>query len=96
MTTAEILRDTKARLTPETWRKRHCEDPDNGCCLVNALSDAAGLSRASLRFLKLPAHSYLADAVGDDAVGFWNNEEGRTLEEVHAAIDRAIELAEAS
>ena len=39
------------------------------------------------------ARDFLSKAVGNQVVGVWNDVQGRTLEEVLAAFDKAIELS---
>jgi hypothetical protein len=41
------------------------------------------------------ARAYIASAIGDALIARWNDTEGRTVEEVYAALDRAAELAKA-
>lgn len=91
MNVADVLRDTKARLTPETWTQGHSDDPAK-MCLGNAITDVLGLPRT----VYVPwgrgadVASALQSVTGAEFLGLWNDAEGRTLEEVHAALDAAI------
>jgi hypothetical protein len=79
--------------------------PGDECpvCLIGALRIAAygGLytwfpdeAVASARNARAEvAHGYLMKVTGAGDLPDWNDTEGRTVEEVYAALDRAVELA---
>ena len=108
-TAAEVLRDAKGVLERNGWLQGHYFDdrqfragtPAEACrvCLYGALNLAAGngphrpLEAAHPVMLAVYA---VIDASGDwDGVGGWNDEPGRTVDEVLALLDEAIERAEA-
>lgn len=89
-TTAEVLRDAKTFLTPETWAQGAQSDPAKAC-VGDAIDDAAGNPRKgrAVGAAELAVRA-LMDVTDAEYIGVWNDEDGRTLEEVHGAIDRAI------
>jgi len=99
-TAAEILRAAKAKLTPETWRQHCPSQPRRDYCAGEAIAYAI----IDLPNRAFDAVDYTADAAylfrranGIEGGGImqWNDQLGRTLEQVHEAFDKAIDLAEA-
>lgn len=92
MTIAETLRAGKARIERGPWGKGKGASPPRGdaCCVVTAIAG--------------PSHHYHSDVIElferangiDSAIGViaWNDAPERTKEEVLAAFDKAITLAE--
>ena len=109
LTTVEVLRETKTLLEQRGWHKgwyfplatANGDEPSPDCplCLLGALDVAAGgtpgdcteASMAAQRVISgvLFARNFFA------GVGTWNDAQDRTLAEVYALLDKAIELTEA-
>ncbi len=83
MKTATILKKAKAKLTVKTWRN-HYPGGEGHCC-VTAIDTTGGENAVALDLFR--------EAIGQPCVSDWNDAEGRTLAEVHAAFDKAITLA---
>lgn len=100
---APLLEAAKARLTPETWgqaARGSMSVPEGKVCVMTALSPCARLEMFVARdllyraiFNREPDNSPVGTA-GDDLAG-WNDRNGRTLADVHAAYDKAIALEHA-
>lgn len=97
MTPSEILRQGKANIIGRGW----CQGdelaihgpPDGPCCAATAMNVAGGCDH--WRQID-DAIELLKDAVGVNrrvGIATWNDAPGRTVEEVLAAYDRAIEAA---
>lgn len=95
MKPSEILRAAKERLTPDTWGQG-----SGGGCLSDGRT-CAGIAIDDARFelsatpaAREAAILFVYDVIGTNGIIDWNDEPGRTLEQVHAAFDKAIALAE--
>ena|SRR6185437_8465533 len=82
-----ILLLAKTQLTPETWRQGGEAVADDCCCAFIALFRAT--VGGSDKAVKL-AERALYQATGSTSIVDWNDTPGRTLDEIHAAFDRAI------
>ncbi|RJQ09405.1 MAG: hypothetical protein C4558_06295 [Dehalococcoidia bacterium] len=92
MTTAEFLRAAKARLEEDGWTQGEFGVDRSPHCVVGALVRV----RDALGDVQIGApEAFLARAVGRHSIIAWNDAPGRTVEEVYAAFDKAIALAEA-
>lgn len=93
--TVEVLEKAKALLTPETWGKGHGSQlPAAGkYCVLQAMGAVArGFDWRDME----AADALLAEAFGARfGLAGWNDAPERTLEEVHALIDRAVAYAKA-
>lgn len=99
MTTVEILRKAKAELQRRGWRQGAFGHLGSGpMCMVGAYLAVKGDYDCDHRgYAEAPAYVLLAKATGSApySVSGWNDATGRTVDEVYAAFDRAIALAEA-
>lgn len=109
-TTVEVLRGAKAALAERGWFQgwyfpvppggSESDEPPEGCpvCLLGALDVGSGMPPGSTS-LTLGAERVLAAVLEERGVhlsiGPWNDEPGRTLDEVYALLDQAIERVEA-
>ena len=107
--TAEVLRDTKAVLARNGWLQGQLYDrsqadagidlPACRVCLVGALRTAASGKPQGGGELFDAAYDALCEVVGgfdnERSVAEWNDVEGRTVDEVFALLQAAIERAEA-
>lgn len=90
-TTKQILIEARALLTPATWIQGEL-DTGMQFCSIGAIERAAGMdiSYPTVVALQLAIKPKTKQGFAN-AVGAWNDEPGRTLEEVHEAFDKAIE-----
>lgn len=96
MTASEILRQGKANIIARGWCQGDelaIHGPSGGpCCAATALSTSGWGDWQQVD----DALEFIKDAVGVDRrvdIATWNDAPGRTVEEVLAAYDRAIEAA---
>lgn len=109
-TTAEILRDAKGILERNGWfqggyfdgEQRKSGTALEACrvCLYGAINMAAGNIPSRPLEANHPAMVAVYEIVDaqdpdGDGIGGWNDLEGRTVDEVFALLDEAIECAEA-
>jgi len=95
MTTVEILRKAKALLTPETWGQGNegaGMPPEGRMCAGIAIDFACNGQTQS--FERAQANGAFRMAAQTTDIPGWNDVPGRTLDEVHAAFDKAIAIAE--
>jgi hypothetical protein len=94
MTTSEILKAARARLTPETWGKGDGTNdamriPANRSCVAMAVSLCGGYD--FIDALHLLSCVMTGEYEGD--IPSWNDAPERTLQDVHDALDAAIAIA---
>ena len=89
MKPSEILENAKALLTEETWGQGADRYDKHQICIIDALKKFPLESFALRRVYNLMRVQCAGNVSG------WNDAPGRTLVEVHAAFDKAIELAKA-
>jgi hypothetical protein len=95
MTAIEILRAAREKLAqPGVWAKNSVDAMSEGrCCVGLAICSRNGAPEHARRSA-CAAFKLTIEANGSDAVMRWNDAPERTLNEVLAAFDRAIALAE--
>ena len=96
MTTAEILRGAKEKIEKHGWIQNSYGSDEIGFCSSGAIQSFVGLPRNQCARLCHPAMIAVRNAVGEYCIPEWNDRPGRTKEEVLAAFDKAIALAEAA
>lgn len=95
MLTSEILKQAKARLTPETWGQGL-----DALMSSEALECAgmaiwrAGCSRRAMTLFASVATGYAGRNDASVAIVHWNDARERTLQDVHDAFDASIAIAE--
>jgi hypothetical protein len=95
MTTREILlKAAQIVREPGMWRQKAASGPqDPTCCAMEAIEAAAGKKRVS-SYEGSEAMTALGKLLGQGAyrsIIAWNDAEGRTAEEVAAAMEQAAE-----
>jgi hypothetical protein len=97
MTTSEILRAAKARLTPETWGGLNTNRL-GWMCADNAITTDRPDDLAFWVNTVTPTRELFARVTtgnpSPSAIWMWNDQPERTLQEVHDAFDAAIAIAE--
>lgn len=103
MSNADILKAAKHILTEGTWVQGDhlaCAGGDCGCyCAATAIGEAINLAGIKRCMDIHPAFGIFKNAAGiplTDGIGGWNDAPERTKDEVLAAFDKAIALAEAA
>lgn len=99
-TVAEVLRRAADILDENGWGQGWLIDPDGGscACAVGAIQLASGMTPQEIRYggltkeLAVRATRFFS-AVLKSTVSAWNDEPGRTAEEVIAKLREAAELA---
>lgn len=102
MTTVEILRGAKVELAKRGWQQGRYGSGDGPVCLLGACAAAAGvLDRrvgdyrlADVEADTMPALMAALDRPNSRNPLDWNDDNGRTIDDVQALLDRAITLAE--
>lgn len=109
LSTVEVLRGAKAVLQRNGWHQGwyfpagtpRGTEPWQGCpvCLLGALDVAAGALPGDSPEVAIAAQFFLGRVLQgrgfESGVGLWNDADGRSLNEVYALLDEAIERAEA-
>ena len=90
MKPSEILEKAKSLLTEETWGQGSERRAQGKMCAAEAIHSFLVTDQWSAE----TAYKRLRDQC-DGSIPDWNDTPGRTLAEVHAAFDKAIELAKA-
>ena len=95
LSTADILRRAKAAIgTPDRWCKDTLRDDAGRMCVLGAIKLVASGDVTACSLANIPPWEALMEAIpGGDPITF-NNAPERTHDEVMAAFDRAIEIAE--
>ncbi|MCA9340279.1 MAG: hypothetical protein KDA17_05175 [Candidatus Saccharibacteria bacterium] len=98
MKPSEVLLAAKGLIdAPEKWGKGsyHTVDDGDKYCSIGAIAMAYGGSACQPKLLGLiPAYGYLSRAIEGNNVQLWNDADDRSWEEVMAAFDKAIALAQ--
>ena len=92
----EILKETRRLLEEEGWIQKSYHKSGEGYCLEGAWRSACRQTGASLE-QSVNSYQYLDDKIFRDSHTFmtrWNDELGRTKEEVLAVVVEAISLIE--
>jgi hypothetical protein len=91
MTTADLLRSARAKYAAKPSHAPADQYPDDGECPITALTHVCMTWGNDFRFCRR-AESALERTIGTHDIPAWNAE--HSTEDVLAAFDRAIELAE--
>lgn len=95
----QVLRGTRGVLERSGWCQGRFTGPDGTHCLIGAISTAAGSDleisaiddvHEELR-REIRSTGYGADHQFEIAISKWNDEPGRTVEEVYGLLDRTVE-----
>lgn len=94
----QLLQETREFLKKFGWYQGRFTGPNNSRCLIGAVAGAAGdrgdydVTEPVNNELRkeIERTGYAGDRRGDISVAKWNDEPGRTVEEVYGLIDRTI------
>ena len=90
MKTSVTLRAAKLYMEAHGWTQGRTGILGGPCCTRGAILHCSISFEDTVR-----AFDYMRCVIGRDSIPAWNDADDRTVEEVFAAFDRAIELAEA-
>lgn len=85
----KFLKKAKGKLTAKTWVNHPPQKHGEFCCLT--AFDSTEINVANTSWLK--AQQAFREAINDVCIPHWNDSPKRTLQQVHAAFDKAIKLA---
>ena len=91
MKTSVTLRAAKLYMEAHGWTQGSLGILGGPCCTRGAVFRCRCSFEDDAR-----ASDYMRRVIGRDSITAWNDADDRTVEEVFAAFDRAIELAEAA
>lgn len=98
---ADILRAGKANIESKGWcqgdERALADGHPHGCCVATSVTDVTGINNHTTYNAGMDAMMLFKRANGinpDLCIGTWNDAPERTKEEVLAAFDKAIALAE--
>jgi hypothetical protein len=95
--TSEVLRGAAKYLREHGWQQHSLGADGRARCAVGALYSAAGDEYTTGAFTAR-AKRCVEDGIGDPGLGgalpAWNDAQGRTIDDVIAAFERAAEAAE--
>jgi len=97
MTTSEVLRGVRERLTSERWFqfKDHGPDPENQECVLMAITKVCGDNHRETEIILSQLISGNSDVIHRRGrIARWNDSSNTTLQDVHAALDAAITIEE--
>lgn len=90
--TIDILADAKRLIEEHGWCQEIMHHIDGRHCMVGAILCAAGETPSDRWPFTRTVAAQAAEEVVQQYLPSWNDKEGRTVEEVLAALDRAMEI----